>query len=757
MSVIQLKRNSDISMESTSFIRRPNNLQPRRDSSLTVDKLRVSSLGLYGRDNEMATLNKCLESVMSKDDPRQLVLISGYSGTGKTALASTLKVRVKRLKGAFISGKFDLHLRDEPYTGIAAACRELCGEMLLLRDTPSSKALFQEIRSKIVHQLGTELPLLTNLIPHLHEIVGESEGLEDKLELQGHVEAKSRFNYAFRRFLRVMSSYFMPLVMFLDDLQWADLASLDLLGVLVTDRDNPYLMVIGCYRSNEVNDTHILTKVLRDLQDNNEQDGFDVTEITVGSLEITDTHRMLMDLLSADDSRTLSLSQICHKKTDGNAFFFIHFLSSLLEKHFLSFNLGTFKWSWDPLEIESQMLATENVVDLMRDKMDELPDPVIQGLQLAACLGSTFDKKTLGLVWDEIQRGKDDIKENIEYSLHISVEEGLIEEVDSASDSYRWVHDKIQEAAFSLVAAKELTRLRSQVGDILVSQLGERELDGAIFVVANLLNEGSVTSKGAKRVRLAEINLQAARKATECAAFESAAKYTAKGIEMLPSNHWQDNFELALELYSTAAEAEGYIGDVEKIEAHCSEVLDQTKCSFSEKLRVYNVLMDSIANRDRMPEAVDLCLDVLKQSGCKFPNKSIPIALSTVAGVVRIKATVKSRTTEEISKIPFMTDARRIENMKLLDKLTSYCFQVSSSSLFPLVVFRSLKWTIRYGLCDYAPTAFAAIGLIMTGVLFDLQGGSTYGKHALLLMEKLGCKATKSTGTKYAQAAIKII
>ena len=137
--------------------------------------------------------------------------------------------------------------------------------------------------------------------------------------------------------------------------------------------------------------------------------------------------------------------------------------------------------------------------------------------------------------------------------------------------------------------------MRSQVGDILVSQLGERELDGAIFVVVNLMNEGSVTFEGAKRVKLAELNLQAARKATEFSAFEIAAKYTAKGIEMLPSNHWQDNFELALELYSTAAEAEGYMGDVKKIEEHCREVLDQSKCPLSEKLRVYNVLLDSIA------------------------------------------------------------------------------------------------------------------------------------------------------------------
>jgi predicted ATPase len=161
---------------------------------------------------------------------------------------------------------------------------------MLLRDMPSSEALFQEIPSKIVDQLGTELGLLTNVILHLHEIVEEFEGLEDKMEHQGHVGAKSSFNYAFWRFLCVLSSYFMPLVMFLDDLQWADLASLDLLGILITDHDNPNLMVIGCYQSNEVNDTHILTKVLRDLQDKNEQDSSDVTKITVGGLEIPDTH-----------------------------------------------------------------------------------------------------------------------------------------------------------------------------------------------------------------------------------------------------------------------------------------------------------------------------------------------------------------------------------------------------------------------------------------------------------------------------------
>jgi hypothetical protein len=261
--------------------------------NFTMNKLRYSALGLHGRDKEKEILNTCLVNVAAKDNniKRAMIFIKGVSGTGKTALVSSLMARTKRLNGLYIKGKFDLYLRDEPYAGIAAACRGICGEILMLRDHPaqgsSTGRSFQEIHDKLIDGLGAEIHLLQKVIPELCEIVGDQQTHSEADGATGHhgnqQEAKARFNYIFRVFVRVITSYFAPLVMVLDDLQWADVGSLELMEVLITDRDNSNFMIIDLYRSNEVDDSHLMSKVLRDLMEKSKQDNFDISEIEVGN------------------------------------------------------------------------------------------------------------------------------------------------------------------------------------------------------------------------------------------------------------------------------------------------------------------------------------------------------------------------------------------------------------------------------------------------------------------------------------------
>ena len=732
----------------------------------TVNKLRFESVGFYGRDQEVATLTACLERLTDSDEGRrQLATISGYSGTGKTTLAKSLQAKVKGYHGLYLCGKFDQDLmHDEPYSGITLACQQLCGEIMALgqeenddstRASSASSldaetkrsARHKEIRDKIIDQLGSELGLLTNVIPDLKEIVGADRlPTQESASLTGSLaEARNRFHYAFRRFFRVVTCYFAPVVLVLDDLQWADVSSLDLLRVLLTDIDIAHLMVVGCYRSNEVNDeSHAVARMLQELRTTGESDGLDVTDLCIRNLRVVDVHQILMDLLATDDSRVGELARICHHKTDGNPFFLINYMSLLQRQDLLEYNVGLLKWIWHESEIEKQTVATENVVDLVKQKMTELPSEGSHFLSLAACLGSTFDKNTVTVVCEDFMMQTDSSNHSTatETWLALAVEEGFVE--SDGPCTYRWVHDKIQEAAFSLIPEDKLGALQSRIGEVLVHQLGAGELNSAIFVVVNLLNEGAVPTEPQGRARLSELNLQAAQRAVELAAFESASRYASKGIDLLTADRWSQHYDLSLQLYSTATEVDGLLGHCNKMQESCSEVLNQINCPLLDRLRVYNALLEYLGfQEDRPGEAIELCLDVLRQLGCKFPRNAVAIASSTILWLSRSKSIIMSRRMQEIVQSRIMTNPKHVACMKLLDRLATFCY-VGSSSLFPLVVLRSLRLTLRHGLCESAPSAFALVGVLLITAFKDFQGGSDYGRLALSLLDKLQCKNVES-------------
>jgi predicted ATPase len=657
--------------------------------NLTVNKLRYSSLGLYGRDKEQEILNTCLTNVATNNSiKRAMVLIKGDSGTGKTTLASSLMVPIKKLKGLYIKGKCDLQLRDEPYSGIAAACGEICSEILLLREHParrgssserSSEILmlrkqpargsstgrsFQEIRDKLIDGLGAEVHILTKVIPELSEIVGDQQTRPEADGATGNQQvSKAMFNNIFRVFIRLITSYFAPLVMVLDDLQWADVGSMELMEGLITDRGNSNFMMIGLYRSNEVDETHLMSKVSRVLKEKSKQEDFDIAEIEIGNLGVDEVNSVVMDLLSLDYScKTIGLAEICHKRTAGNVFFVIAFLAMLQEEELLDFNLGLFQWKWDATKIQSETGASSNVVDLVKRKMAKPPNDFGQLLSMAACLGSSFDESKLGIVWSDYceRRSEFNIQQDddtMEHWLSLAVNGGFLERLGSSD--YQWSHDKVQEAAFSLVPAEKLDYFKFRVGDILLQQLSEKELDASIFVITSLLGDGSASALGdLKRTRLALLNLQASKKAVNLSAFSSAAKFAKMGIELLPDDRWTNHCELTLDLFSTAAECNGYLGNVVAMEGFCNEVLKQA-ISLHDKLRVYNVLVLNFTNSGLLADALLFILDVLRQLGCTFPKTRFSRKLATLAGLAKTRATLNSRTSEEIAKTQILQKQKK--------------------------------------------------------------------------------------------------
>ena len=396
-------------------------------------------------------------------------------------------------------------------------------------------------------------------------------------------------------------------------MQWADTSSCELLDMLIKDRENSNLMVILCSRSDEeISDTHSFTTFIEDLgKPGREEDSiYEIRNLEVKNLSFEDVNRFIQELLSDDDSRVQALSEICHRRTHGNPFLLTQFLSVLYSLGLLAYNLSSSKWKWDLSEIESRVSATSNVVELVRNQMGSLPKPFVRLLQIAACLGSTFDERTLLLVWDEL---KVDDEQHVE--LDRLVEKGIFEVAGTGTGRYRWLHDKLQEGALELIDEKQLSELKSRVGRVLVSKLGAKELGEAIFVVCNLLNQGSAPSDAKARVQLAEYNLRAAERAVDLSAFESAFSYAEAGIKALPDGHMHEYQELSVGLYSTSAEATGYTGCIEHMEKRCKEVIQLENCPLRNKMRVYHVLLDHIHHKGKPEEAIELCLDVLGKLG----------------------------------------------------------------------------------------------------------------------------------------------
>ena len=779
--------------------------QPRKSndlSGLTIDKLDYSKLGLYGRDKELAVLKRNFDRLVLSNERegdndkkenegeekekqektdgsikqsvgRLLTLISGYSGTGKSALTYSLKRPTKRQKGLFVRGKFDLNnglgRNNEPYAGIATACAAICGAILKLQvQNPNAfNTLYQQLQDDI----GSELSLLIRFIPALNEVFDlkrtdtggpnddEAKEASETQRMSSLDDYKHRFRFAFLRFFRIVSNHFFPLVLVLDDLQWADAGSLDLLEVLISDRwkDNcSKFYILGTYRNNEVNETHIFYRTMKDLEMKSTQKEpmFEMTQLEIGNLDLDAVQNIIQELLSTDHdpSRSSGLAQVCLKKTHGNVFFLLQFLSMLQEKELLRFNFGTLSWVWKEQEIEANTSASDNVVDLLKDKMSGLTDDVIQILKVAACLGSTFDVRTLRIVWEElsplstnnqenaIANGNTSLDEDTLVTSLVSLEQSgyIVQSSESFENkhrqSYCWGHDQIQLAAASLTPEAERAAFGHRVGEVLVSRLDNQELDSAFFVVVNLLNgycDDSRRNDWSSRLRLARLNLEASRKAISLSAFEGAAEYAGKGIELLPTDSaWKDHYDLSLNLYTVGAKAEGYIGNVETMEKYCNVVIGLQDRPVQDKFEIYVTWIDSILNRGHILDACDLLFDILKKFKCRFPTSSPLVGIGIVSNVIQIKATMKSRDATKLSK---MDDRIRVELMALLDKLATCLYQARDDRM-PLVVFRSLSWTMKYGFCDFSPVAFATTGMMLTGILDDLQGGSRYGQQALNLL-----------------------
>eukprot|EP00980_Cylindrotheca_fusiformis_P027458 scaffold20461_cov117-Cylindrotheca_fusiformis.AAC.21 len=743
-------------------------------SELTINKFNIKSMGLIGREREIKVLessydrmmeekpeitpsNKSIiaQSLVQSNVQKELVFIRGYSGVGKSSLAKTLeKEASKKTEGIYVEGKFDCNASNEPYSGIASAFGQLCKRVLNGQDQSNkdvTRISHHSLRfeSRLSAALGPAARILSNLIPELQDVLpikrrqsgGTSQGDESDFDA-----SQKRAKYAFRVLMRELNAELSPIVLVLDDLQWADESSLNVIDSLISDIQNPNaLMIVGCYRSNEVDDQSLLLKSIQAMRNKQDKFNFRISEITVGSCDIGSVNKMIMAMMSIDDEeRTRGLAEVCFQKTAGNPFFLIEFMVMLQDEKMISYNLGLLKWIWDEKKIADATMSTDNVVDLLQARMRKMPAKVQLLLQYAACLGSSFSACTLDLIWREQSvMGADYTADSIISLLAVVVSSNLVEVC--GENEYRWVHDNVQEAALSLsnVVTPEF---QFEIGAALYRCLDDNELEEQLFDVVDLVNKGLVC----KRHEFAKLNLRAAEKAKKISAFQSAAKYAANGIRLLPSDKWTTHRTLTLALYTIGSEVELALGRSESAEMYSNEVLNREECTMMEALPLKMAKALKLCTVDmKYKEAVQINLGLLKDLGVTLLRSRATAPLQSIATLIRTTKMAKKAPAPEVivEKLGHMKDPKHRVVILLLARSGYACFQAEDIFLQILCTCKVVEMTIKHGFSDDSPSGFGGLGILALGVQQDHKAAAYFAELALALQK--ACRPSRESETVF--------
>ncbi|RXH24168.1 histidine kinase [Bradyrhizobium nanningense] len=663
---------------------------------------------LYGREHEIGMLLAAFERVIKSGTP-ELVLVSGYSGIGKSSVVNELHKVLVPPRGLFSSGKFDQYKRDIPYSTLVQAFQSLIRPLLAKSDAELNcwSEAFRDA-------LGQNGKLIIDLVPELKLIVGDQPPVPELPPQQ----AQARFQLVFQRFLGVFARAQHPLVLFLDDLQWLDAATLDLLEDLLTRSELQHLMVIGAYRNNEVDADHPLMRRLEAI----DRTQVRVQEIQLAPLACEHVRELISDALHCAPAHATSLAQIVHEKTAGNPFFVIQFLYTLAEEGLLTFDPNATWWSWDPKRIQANGY-TDNVVDLMVPKLVRLPDKTQSALRELACLGSVTDTTTLSFILGDPQ-------DEVDLALSDAVRQELVER---QGNSYRFIHDRVQEAAYSLIPQASRPAAHLRIGRLLAARAPIERQEDAIFDIVNQLNRGaSLIDSPDERERVAELNLIAGRRAKDAAAYSSALTYLATGCDLLRDDDWGAQYRLLFDLELHRAECEYQTAEFAAAEDRLS-VLASRAVSLIDSAAVVRQRLALYTILDRLDAAVDVGLEFLAHVGIKWSPHPTNDELAQEYN--RIWQQIGDRSIEQLVALPPMRDTAWAVTIDVLSTLASPAL-FSDTSLGCLVLGRIINLSLEHGYTDGSCFAYVYSNLAFGCRFGDYRSGYRFAKVGLDVMEQ---------------------
>jgi predicted ATPase len=614
-------------------------------------------------------------------------------------------------RGYFISGKFDQYQRNMPYAGMVAAFAGLVRQLL-----GGSEAELRGWRDRIRSAVGRNGRVISEVLPDVERIIGE----QPEVPRLGATESQNRFNYVFQKFVRVFCRPEHPLTLFLDDLQWADMASLNLLRLLLTDRQIHHLLVLGAYRSNEVNHSHPLTLALEGLQ----QEGISPQTVTLGPLAAIHVGQLLSDTLHQPVEEITDLIALVMQKTTGNPFFINQFLKTLHSQNLLSFDGESGCWRWDIEQINA-VGFTDNVVALMVGSLKQLPKSTQQVLQWAACIGAEFDLKTLGMIAGQAV-------DPLLTDLAIANQHGLLMPLPDGEGSwpcsrYRFTHDQVQQAAYELINPDQRQKLHLQIGRLLWQKSAQSDLPDHLFAVTDHLNLGllgsdqRITLDGSEGERIAELNLQAGIKAKFSLAYDSALTYLQAGLTLLGQHPWQEHYPLTLAFHEEAAEAAYLSGNSTQMESYIDQALTQVTTPL-ERVRSYDIKIQALASQGNLQGAIEVGLAILHDLGTDLPLH--PTAAEGQTAMQQLNDLLANWSTDDLLRLPEMTDPIALASVKTLARVAAAAY-ISAPGLLPLVLLKIFERSLQYGNTPASCIGYLGYAVLLSGRFGEIERGTS--------------------------------
>ncbi|BAZ10500.1 multi-sensor signal transduction multi-kinase [Calothrix sp. NIES-4071] len=699
---------------------------------------------LYGRETYIETLLAAFERIsippqspLNKGGSNgvEMVLVTGFSGVGKTAVVNEVHKPIVKNRGYFINGKFDQFQRDIPFAALVQAFRNLIGQLL-----SESETKIEYWKTKILAALGEQGQVIIDIIPELEIITGKQPQVQEL----SFSAAQNRFNLLFQNFVYIFAVPEHPLVIFIDDLQWADAASLKLIQLLMTGANissnrstavlpedsrgstakqdiAKSLLLIGAYRDNEVDESHPLDITIKEIQ----KTGTIVNYITLEPLAQKQLNSLIADTLHHQEVDTTVLTQMVFAKTKGNPFFVNQFLKYLYNEKAIQFNSETVRWEYELDKVQA-LSFTDDVVEFMAKELEKLPLPTQNLLKYAACISNEFDLKTLAIINQESL-------EDVTAKLWDALLEGLI---ISNQECHKFVHDRVQQAAYSLISEDEKQSTHLKIGNLLLQNTPIFQREEKIFELVKHFNVAiDLITDQATRFGLAEMNLIAGRRAMTSTAYSAAFNYLTTGIDLLAEKTWE-KYELTLALYETAAEAAYLSGEFERAEQFIETVLLHAK-TLLEKIKVYEVKIQAYGAQNNALKAVKTGLIVLKELGVDLAEN--PTQLDVQLAITETSSRLLGKKIEDLIHLPEMREALPLAAMTILSSITALAYQISLK-IFTLIIIKQINICLEWGNCQTSPFSYVTYGLILSGVFEDIESGYQFGKLGESLLFKFHTK-----------------
>jgi len=696
---------------------------------------------LYGRETEVTTLLQAFDSVAA--GKTEIMLVAGYSGIGKTAVINEVHKPIVEKRGYFIQGKFDQFNRNIPLSAFVIAFRDLIRQLL-----GESDAAIKTWKAEILSALGDQGKVIIDAIPELENIIPEQPEVS---KLSGSA-AQNRFNLLFSKFLRVFTTKEHPLVIFLDDLQWAEESSLNLLKLLAQEWESEYLFILGAYRDNEVFPAHPLNLTLEEIS----KTSANLNIITLAPLTPKEINRLVADTLSCGVDLAEPLAQLVYQKTKGNPFFTNQFLKFLHDNEFIEFNFDLGYWQCDITQIQEQFLAND-AVELMTAKLHQLPEATQEMLKLAACIGNPFDLGTLAIVSElsPTQAAR---------SLLAALQEGLVlptsqiykfylEEITSdreesdikTTDSsplpnYKFLHDRVQQAAYGLIPEEKQQEIYLKIGKLLLRSTPEAQKQERIFAIVDALNLAvSIIVDPVLKEELIGLNLLASQQAKIVAAYNTSFKYLQVAIGLLNGESWQNQYSQTLELYSSAVEAAYLSGHFLEMEQWTQEVLTHA-ASIYDRQSVYLVQLQALSAGEQ-GQVIPTALKILAELGMILPAK--PSSEDLQHSHELTEKMLRQKSISSLVELPLMSNEHFLAVAAILKASIPTIYRIEPD-LFQYMVLTLIQLSLEYGNTSLSSFGYACYGLMLCSDPQHINYGYEIARHAVALAEKIGDRSIQA-------------